>query len=252
MNTKFKFIKRNLSLFSFLAIYVLIAVFLLFLESFQAETQWNVITALAPFFLLAAILDFIVSRNRDLQASYQIFAQLIPIGVFLLFGLSIILDIADRPPIEAFNYLFWIFIVLPFFITSNLKDNYRRRMLSSLIGTGLVGAVYIQLSTMTDDLYVDEALIVYLICIFLMFYAASGLKKPFYISTILGLFDAAILLIIWTQPATEASKINGLEYNIAFQFELLLLANLIICILICLIAVLIQNQKPIIDNIKNQ
>ncbi|NLO09844.1 MAG: hypothetical protein GX129_08285 [Clostridiales bacterium] len=243
MDKKVGLVRRNLSLFTFIAVYLVIAIVLMFLESFQLETQWNVITTLIPFFLLGVILDFIVSRNHDLQKGYLIFAQLLPTGIFLLFGITTILMIIERPPIEAFNYIIWLFIAAPFFITSNFRENYRRRMISSLIGVGLVGAIYIQLTTMTDELEEGNGLIVYLVCIFLMFYAASGLKRLFYINLILGFIDAAILVFLWKNPLTEASRLRGWDYDIALQFELLLLANLIICIIICLIDVLIREKE---------
>lgn len=243
MDRKVGLIRRNLSLFTFIAVYLVIAIVLLFLESFQSETQWNVITTLIPFFLLGVILDFIASRNHDLQRGYLVFAQLLPTGIFLIFGISYLLIIIEKPPIEAFNYVIWLFIAAPFFITSNIIDNYRIRMISSLIGTGLVGAIYIQLTTMTDKLEEGNGLIVYLVCIFLLFYAASGLKKLFYINLILGFIDAAILVFLWKNPLTEASKLHGWDYDIGFQFELLLLANIVICILICLINVLIREKE---------
>lgn len=243
MDKKSGLVRRNLSLFTFIAVYLVIAIVLVFLESFQWETQWNVITTLIPFFLLAIILDFIVSRNHDLQMGYLIFAQLLPTGIFLLFGISVMLTIIQRPPIESFNYIIWLFIAIPFFITSNFRDNYRRRMLSSLIGAGLVGAVYIQLTTMTDELDEGNGLLIYLICIFLIFYAASGLKKLFYINIILGFIDGLILIFLWKNPITNMSKLDGLDYNIAFQFELLMLANFIICIIICLMDALLREKE---------
>lgn len=243
MDRKLGIVRRNLSLFTFIAVYLIIALALLFLESFQWETQWNVITTLFPFFVIGAILDFIVSRNHDLQMGYLIFAQLLPVCIFLLFGISVMLDIIERPPIDAFNYIIWIFIAVPFFLTSYFRDNYRRRMIASLIGTGLVGAVYLQLTTITDELDEGNGLIVYLICIFLVFYAASLFKNVFYIGIILGLIDAIILIFLWKNPITAMSKLHGWDYDIAFHFELLLLANFLICILICLITVLIKDKK---------
>ncbi len=248
MDKKAGFVRRNLSLLTFIAVYLVMALVFIFLESFQPETQWNLITTLVPFFLLGAILDFIASRNHDIHMGYLVFAQLLPIGIFLLYGISVMLIIIDWPPIESFNYLIWIFIAIPFFITSNFRENYRNRMLSSLIGTGLVGAVYIQLTTLTDELDEGNGLIVYLICIFLMFYAASGLKKLFYLNLILGFIDAAILVFLWKSPLTEASKLHGWDYDIAFKFELLLLANFIICIIICLVDVLKREKKRNYDN----
>lgn len=243
MNKRSGTVRRNLSLFTFIAIYLVIAIVLLFLESFQWETQLNVITTLIPFFLLGVILDFIVSRNHDLQKGYLIFAQLLPTGIFLLFGISVIVDIIGQPSIDAFNYIIWIFIAIPFFMTSYFRDNYRKRMLTSLIGTGLVGAVYMQLTTKTDALDESSGLIVYLVCIFLMFYAASRLKKMFFIGLVLGAIDAIILIFLWKNPVTDMSRLHGWDYDIAFQFELLLLTNFIICIMICLTSVLIKDKK---------
>lgn len=258
MDMKTGFVRRHLSLLTFIAVYLVMALVFIFLESFQLDTQWNVITTLIPFFILGAILDFIVSRNHDLQMGYLVFTQLLPTGIFLLYGISVMLDIIDRPPIDSFNYILWLFIAVPFFISSNFRENYRNRMLTSLIGTGLVGAVYIQLTTLTDELDEENGLIVYLICIFLMFYAASGLKKLFYLNIVLGLIDAAILIFLWKYSPTKASKIHGWDYDIAFEFELLLLANFIICIIICLVDVLIREkdrkrlQKQMVSDISTQ
>jgi hypothetical protein len=185
---------------------------------------------------MGAILDYIVSKDHELQIGYRIFVQLMPTGVFLLYGFSLILDIIERPPVEAFSYLIWLFIAVPFFIASNMKNNYRRRMLFSIIGTGLVGAIYIHLTTMTDELDTGNGLIVYLICIFLMFYAASKLKRLFFIGAAFGLIDGAVLIFLWKNPITEASTLHSWDFDIAYQFELLLLANFIICIIICLVA----------------
>jgi len=44
-------LRRNASLFAFIVIYFIIAATLIILESFQWETQWNILTALLPFLL---------------------------------------------------------------------------------------------------------------------------------------------------------------------------------------------------------
>ena len=50
----------------FLAIYLLMAVVFLFLEGFEADSQLNLITVLAPCMLLGLILDYIIKRNTIL------------------------------------------------------------------------------------------------------------------------------------------------------------------------------------------
>lgn len=244
MNKNTKSIQRNLSLFTFIAVYLIIAVILIFLESFQWETQWNVLTTFIPFFIMGAILDFIVSKNRELQSSYRIFAQLMPSGIFLLYGITTIYHIIGRPPVKAFDYIIWLFAAVPFFIASNFKEKYRRRILLSLIGMGITAAVYLHLTTITDELDEGNGLIVYLICIFLLFYAASELKKLQFTGIILGLFDAAVLIFLRNNPVSEMAKLHGWDFDIAFHFELLLLANFILCIFICLATVLIKERKP--------
>lgn len=243
MNKKSKIIQRNMSLFTIAAIYLIVAIILLFLESFQLDTQLNVITTLAPFFLVGAILDYIVSRNTGLSTMYKIIVQLLPAGIFILFGLSVLLDIAGRNPVDAFNYIVWIFIALPFFISSNFKDNYKKRLLFSLIGTGLVGAIYLHLTTITDELNEENGLMVYLICFFLMFYAASVFKNLSYMGAILGALDAAILIFLWKNPITENAKIHGWDYDIAFNFETMIFLTFILCILICLLNVIIKEKS---------
>ena len=116
-------------------------------------------------------------------------------------------------------------------------------MISSLIGTVLLGAAYLQLTTVTNELEEESGLIVYLICFFLMFYAASGLKQLFFINIILGFIDGAVLIFLWKNPVTYNSKLHGWDYEIAFQFELLLLITFIICIIICLIDALLKGVR---------
>lgn len=243
MNKLSRNILRNISLFTFILIYITIAAGMIFLESFQWETQWYVFSTLAPFFLLGAIFDYIVDKNNELSKGYKIFSQLMPSGIFLLYGISVILNITERPPIEAFNYLIWIFVAVPLFVISNFKNNYRNRMFSSVIGTGLVGAIYLHLTTITDELDEGNGLIVYLICIFLMLYAASGYKKLFFIGALIGLIDAAILIFLWKNPITDKAKLYGWDFDIAFKFELLLLATFTLCILISLLSTINQVKE---------
>lgn len=243
MNKKTKTILRNMSLFTFIAIYFIIAITLVFLESFQLETQLNVITTLVPFFLIGAILDFIVSKNNKLTSLYKIIVQLLPAGIFVLFGISVIYNVSGRTPLDAFNYLVWLFIALPFFISSDFKENHKMRLIFSLVGTGLVGAVYLYLTTLTNELNHGNGLMVYLIYFFLLYYAASGFKNLSYIGTILGAIDASILVYLWKNPVTENAKIYGWDYDIAFNFELIMLFTLIICITLCLLDVVTREQS---------
>ena len=236
-------LRRNFSLFAFIGIYIVIVAVLLFLESFQWETQWNIFSTMVPFFLIGAMLDYMTGKNKDLGKGYKILTQLMPTGVFVLLGTSFIFQAAGRPPVEAFQYLIWLFIAVPFFITSYFKENYRKRMFSSLLGTGFVGAVYLYLTTMTDELNEGNGLIVYLICIFLMFYAASGHKKLYPAGTVLGLAFAGILVFFRHYPLTYDGKLYGWDFDIAYKFELLLLFSFLICIIICFFTAVKRNMN---------
>lgn len=235
MNKKSEIILRNLSLFTFLAIYVVLAVTLLFLEAFVAETQYYVITTLLPFFLLGLILDYVVSRNKVLLKGYKIFTQLLPAGIFLLYGLSQLLRLAGRPHSAAFNYLIWLFIAAPFFIAGYQKEGNRSKILFSILGTGLMAASYLYLTTKTRQLDGGSGFVVYMICYFMMFYAASGLPRLAYLGVVFGFMNAVVLLLLWKYPVTQTARLYGWDYDISYNFELLMLTTFILCILVCLI-----------------
>lgn len=236
-------LQRNLSLFAFIGIYIIIAAVLLFLESFQWETQWNIFSTMVPFFLIGAMLDYMTGKNKDLGKGYKILTQLMPTGIFVLLGTSFIIELAGRPPVKAFEYLIWLFIAVPLFITSYFKENYRKRMFSSILGTGFTGAVYLYLTTITDELNEGNGLIVYLVCIFLMFYAASGHKKLYLTGAVLGLAFAGILVFFRHYPLTYDGNLYGWDFDIAYKFELLLLFNFLICIIICFFTAVKRNVE---------
>lgn len=242
MKNKSQVLLRHMSLFSFIFIYLIIALILLFIEFFQWETQYNVITALIPFFILGAILDYIISKNNQISKPTKIIAQILPVGIFVLFGLSIFLEILGKPSADAVYYLIWLLIAFPFFISSNYKDNHRKRTLYSIIGTGLMTIVYVYLTTITDNLHEGYGLVVYLISFFLMFYAASAFYNLFYIGAIMGAINSLILILLWKNPISEKAKIIGWDYDIAFNFELMIVITFILCILLSLINV-IKNEK---------
>ncbi len=234
MGKIFKFLSRNLSLLAFICIYIIVAVTLIFLESFQFDTQCLVLTTLAPFFIMGAILDYMVYNNKELKPGYKILAQLLPTGIFLLFGMSVIADKMDQYPPKSFNYLIWLFYPISLFIASYFKENHRNRMFSALLGCGFVAAVYLHLTTLTNQLNEGSGLIIYLICLFLIFYAAAGLKKLVFIGGVLGFLDGAALIFLKHNPLSESDYKYGWDFNIAYRFELILLTNFIICSILCL------------------
>lgn len=236
-------LRRNASLFAFIVIYFIIAATLIILESFQWETQWNILTALLPFFIMGAMLDYITVKNKELSTGYKIFSQLMPTGIFILLGLTFIVKAIGKTPIKSFGYLIWIFPAVPFFITSYIKDNYRKRMFSALLGTGFVGAAYLYLTTVTNKLDNKYGFIVYLVCIFFIFYAASGHRKLYLAGSVLGFIDAAVLIYFRNNPVTEKADLYGWDFDIVYKFELILLANFIICMIICFLSAFYREKR---------
>lgn len=243
MKKKSTFILRNLSAFIFITIYLVLFLIFIFLEGFIPEVQLDMLLTIAPFILLGAILDYIASKNNVLSKDYKIIAQFLPAGVFILYGLTKILELAGREPIDLFNYLIFLFISVPFLIISYNKAGHKNKMIYSLIGTGLVAASYLYLTTITKELNEGTGLVIYLISYFAMFYAASSLRKMPYLSIILGAANASILLLIYKFPVTATAKTYGWDYDIAQNFEILMIEFLILSILICLLSVIRNKQE---------
>lgn len=236
------FKSRNLSLLSLAAVYLILVVYHLISEAFVMENQIDLLIIMLPFILLGSVLDFILSRNTVLSKNYKAITQLLPLGVFLLFAASFLLEIANRPNYDAFQYIFWIFISTPFFMATYHKEGHKRRMIYSLLGTAIVFAAYLHLTTLTDKLVEGSGIIVYIITYFSMLYAASSLVKFPYISTILGALNAIALLVLWKNPVTEVAKLHGWDYEIALHFEYICMISLLVSILLTLISVI---KKPI-------
>ena len=78
-----------------------------------------------------------------------------------------------------------------------------------------------------------------------MFYAASAFKNLFYIGAIIGGIDAIILYFLRMNPLSEKGKTLGWDYDIAFNFELIIIITFILCILLCLLHAINKDKLSI-------
>lgn len=231
---------KHLSTVSFIIVYLITAISHIFLEGFLIEIQFNLITTMLPLMIFGLILDFIVQRNNSLLQQYKILAQILPIGLFILIFISMLLGTLERETPAYFDYLYWLFLSIPLFIVSYDKNMHKRNMINAVIGLGLVAFVYLFLTTHTDRLDEGSGIIVYFFTYFLMLYAASCIKRASFISILIGLANAAALLILRYYPISAEAKIYGWDYNIYNDFELILLSSLILCILVRFLAAIMD------------
>lgn len=223
---------RNLSALVFLLIYLIVVVIHLVSDSFILENQISLIIYLAPFVLIGLSLDYILRRNNTMNTAYRIVIKLLPLGVFLMILLSS-LELFDSPDMPAaFENLFWIFICLPFFLASYQKDDVRRKLLHSLIGTGAIAAIYMFLTTQTDALDKKYGAVLIIISYFLLLYTASGIKRLQYIGLFIGCLNAVILLLLRYIPITQNAVSGGWDIDIASKLDMLLIFTCVFCILV--------------------
>ncbi|MHB8131136.1 MAG: hypothetical protein ACYDEX_19320 [Mobilitalea sp.] len=232
MNKKSLVIQRNFSTITLIAIYLIMVVTHLFYDSFVLEDQLILIITMLPFIMIGLILDFILRRNLALNKSIRIVAQLLPSGIFGMQLISTFLIYAEKEPSDLFNYLIWLFLALPFFIASYNKEGHKHKMISSLIGAGLIAVVYLFLTTQTDLLNEGSGAIIYFTSYFLMLYAASGIRKLPYLGIVLGVLNTVALLWLRYMPVTEDAINHGWDYDIFTNVELLIMGTLLLCILI--------------------
>ena len=244
MNEKPCFLIKHLSAFLGILFYIAIVVFHLLAEGFLPGIQFDLIATLLPFIVLAGILDFILSHNTKLASGYRILAQLMSACVLGMMFLSTSYYAEKNSSIKIFNFLLWLFLSLPFFIAGYYKELHWKKLKYSLIGTALIAAVYLYLTTITDELNESHgAVIFFLSCFFMLYAASSPAKFPFF-GTILGDISAAVLLFFRFVPITADAKLRGWDSDIAFKFELILMATFIISVIIQLISVLKKDNLP--------
>lgn len=236
MNRVKSLLQRNLSALIFLVIYLVMAVFFLLLEGFQADSQLNLITVILPCMLLGVVLDFIISRNTVLNSGQKYFTQVLPSGIFIVYFITILFQTIDRSLPDYYNYFFYLFIAGPFMIASYQKQEHRRRMIFSLLGTVAVFALYLYLTTKTENLNKGSGLFIFMISYFMMFYAASMISKLPYLPILLGLINTAILWYLYQNPVSLDGLPHNWDYDYLLFFEYLMLGSFGVCILVRLLA----------------
>ncbi len=247
MNRMKLLLERNLSALIFLAIYLVMVIVFLFLEGFQADSQWNLITVLLPFLLLGILLDFIISRNTLLNRGQKLFVHILPSGVFLLYLITLIFQMVGRSLPEYFNHLYYLFISGPFLMVSYRKQAHKHRMLFSLIGTAVVFAFYLFLTTKTENLEKETGLVIFLLAYFMMFYSASTIRRLPYLSVLLGLMNTAVLWYLYQNPVSLDGLPHRWDYDYMLYFELIMLGVFLLCILARFLAEVLNKAETLSD-----
>ncbi len=232
MNIKSTFSQRYLSTITLIAIYLIMVIIHIFYDSFILTDQLVLIVTMFPFIIIGFILDFLFRRNQTKDKTIRIFAQLLPAGIFGMQAISTVLSYAGEDSVSLFNYLIWIFLSLPFFIVSYNKEQHKSKMLYSIIGAGLFAAVYLFLTTQTDQMEEGSGAVIYFISYFLMIYAASGIQKLPLLGTALGILNAVALLWLRYAPTAETVKSRGWDYEIFSSIEFLLVGTFLVSVLI--------------------
>ena len=231
MNKQAAFLIRNLSAVSFVFIYIAMVINHLIDDFFVPADQLSLVIIMLPFFLIGMALDFILWQNKALPAWVRVVAQLLPLGIFLMQLFSTITIYLGLTSLDLFNFLIWLFIALPFFIASYGKEGLRSRVLRALIGTGCFIIVYIILTTQTEVLNKNYGATIYFISYFFMLFTASGIKKFSYLGAVLGILNAAALLLLRYYPVTAGAKEYGWDYDIFGKVETLIMVVFVLCIL---------------------
>lgn len=241
MKDKPKFLQRNLSAAILLAIYIVFVIIHLISEGFLLELQFDLMLTLIPFILVGAILDLLLSRNDTLIKGFKTLAQLFPAGILAMFFISIYFT-SDNNKFVMFKYLVWLFLSLPFFIASYKKETHRTKLKFALIGTVLFAAIYLYLTTKTNELNESYGAIIYFVSYFSMLYAASGIHKLPYLGTILGAVNAALLYFFMINPVTENASIYGWDSDIVMLLEGMIMLTFVICLIIQIISVFLKKN----------
>ena len=243
MNKKASFLLNNLSTLALFIVYISLVVIHLINDGFIMVNQLGLMITMLPFLLIGIALDYLLKNNPIIMRGLRIFAQLLPLGIFLMQMVTTVIFYLNVNSYDVFDYLIWVFLSLPFFITSYEKEGMRPRVIRTLYGTGAVAVVYIFLLTQTKELTYGIGELIYFISYFLILFIVSGNRKLPYIGTIIGILNAAALLLMRYFPITSNAKEYGWDHDIAFFMELLVLTTLVLCIIIRILEEVFHKKK---------
>ncbi len=239
MNKFSAFAINNLSAFTLFILYLITVILHITSDGPDITDQLGLITIYLPFLLLGIALDYILRHNSTLERWLRIIVALLPLGIFLTQLISMILLTLGKETYDIFNYLIWLFIAAPFFIASYEKNIPRQRILRAGIATGAIVIAYLFLSTQTRELNSGYGSMIYYISYFMMLYTASGIKKlPWpYLGMVLGILNAAFLLLLRYVPMTGDARDYGWDYSIFGSVEMSIIITFVICIIVRVIEV---------------
>ena len=243
MNNKSTFIKRHLSALIFSTLYFILIFFHLLFDGFILFYQVELLITMVPFILLGIILDYILTKDTNIHKNYKTFAQILPSGIIILIISSLLLDFFDQSIPELFLYLYWIFLSLPFFISSYNKEYHKKRMTYSILGVLVLAAIYLHLASQTFLINDSSGAVIYFLSYFFMLYSSSTINRLPFISLILAIINSVILIIMRYAPFASSTAIHGWDYNIVFQLEILMLLTFITCILIRLFVAILNTKR---------
>lgn len=250
MNKNDNFILKNLSIITFITVYILTVIIHIVSDSFLMGDQLGLLIVFLPFFLIGLALDFIVNRNKSLKRLPSVIAKLLPLGViFLWLPNTILMNYGENYAVQYYfyyiGYVVWLFIALPFYIASFTKDGFRLRTIRSLTGTGIFAIAYIILTSKSGLLDKGFGFLTILLSYYFMFFAVSGIKKLNFAAPVIGLLDAIALFIFSKYPINKNAGVFGWDSDINIKIDIIILITFTICILIRIYGTFAADRKTV-------
>lgn len=239
---KSSFIMKHLSALAFITIYVVYAVYHVIADTFLLTDQLGLLFVMLPFILIGLALDYILSNNQELEQWIKVIAKLLPLGVFVMQIISTIY-LYQEEELSIFNYMIWLFVAAPFFIASYTRENVQRRVYLSGIGTGAFLVVYLFLATQTDAIDSGYGSIAYFAAYFMIMFAVTGRKRFPYLTVVISVINAVVLLFRRYVPTTRDTKLYGWDYNLNAVIELLIIITFSLCISFYVIDTILNSRK---------
>lgn len=246
MSKNYGFISRNLSIIAFVVTYLITVSIHISSDSFIAGSQLGLLLIFAPFFIMGAVLDFIVRNNESLNSLLSVLARLLPLGIIIM-GMhkNRLINSSENAIVHYYNYyigfIVWMLIALPLFFASFNRQLFRQKTIRSLTGTAAFGIIYLFLTTKTGALDKGAGFVIILLSYFFIFYAISGIQGLNYAAPVLGIINAISLLIFYRFPG--GTDRFAWDSNINIKIDLLILTTFIVCIIIRVYATLMARKS---------
>lgn len=219
MKQKSSFFITHLSVLSMVVVYLAFLIEHLISDGFILSNQLSVLLIMVPCIVLGFLDDYMLN-HANTKLSFRIIGKLCLLCLFLIRLYINLAETLESTPPDWLNYIHYLFLTLPFFISGYEKESHHRKLIYTIIGMVAIGFTYMYLANGTDELTTESGSIFYFASFVFMIYSAGSFKKLPFIGALLACIDSLFLIYLRFFCMSERVMMHSWDYHFSYYYEI--------------------------------